>query len=51
MDLDVKRQETFLLFTIVSNREGLRLDLLVADCNSIEVKVVELEILFGMLKS
>jgi hypothetical protein len=39
------------LFTIVESSEGLRLDLLVADCNSIEVKVVELLNLFGMLKS
>jgi hypothetical protein len=30
------------LFDSIESSEGLRLDLLVADCNSIEVKVVNL---------
>jgi GxxExxY protein len=41
MDLDVKRQ-AFFVYDSIESSEGLRLDLLVADCNSIEVKVVEL---------
>jgi hypothetical protein len=31
-----------IVYDSIESSEGLRLDLLVADCNSIEVKVVEL---------
>jgi hypothetical protein len=41
MDLDV--QVNIPIITIVSNLAKAWLDLLVADCNSIEVKVVELQ--------
>jgi GxxExxY protein len=42
MDLDVKRQVNIpIVYDSIESSEGLRLDLLVADC-SIEVKVVEL---------
>jgi hypothetical protein len=43
MDLDVKGQVNIpIVYDSIESSEGLRLDLLVADCNSIEVKVVEL---------
>jgi GxxExxY protein len=39
MDLDVKGQVNIpIVYDSIESSEGLRLDLLVADCNSIEVK-------------